>query len=337
MVFEDQKILVAGGTGLIGSNLIKRLLQEGAVVRATLHKKDPIVVDRRIEYVRCDLTKGEDCRRAVDGVKYVFLCAASTSGAATIAANPMVHVTPNLLINSQMLEAAYKVRVAKFLWLGSTVAYPLSERPVREEDLFQGEPYDKYFFAGWAKRFAEILCQMYGMRLPNPMTTIILRPTNVYGPGDDFEFETSHVIPALIRKVIERWDPIEVWGTGDDVRDVIYIDDMVEAMVTAMKNVDSYSAINIGLGKGHSVKEILKIILEIDGYTNARVTFNPSKPTMIPIRLISTTKAEKDLGFVAQIGLEQGLRRTIEWYRESRGLPRRAADKTSNFPTCEGR
>jgi len=322
MLFHDQKVLVAGGTGLIGSNLIKRLLQEGAAVRATLHKKDPVIVDERIEYLRCDLTRGEDCKKVVDGMRYVFLCAASTSGAATIAADPMIHVTPNLLINSQMLEAAYKAHAKKFLWLGSTVAYPVSEKPVREEDVFQGEPYEKYFFAGWAKRFAEILCQMYGVKLPNPMTTIILRPTNVYGPGDDFEFETSHVIPALIRKVVERWDPIEVWGTGDDVRDAIYIDDMVEAMVTAMKELDSYTAINIGLGKGHNVKEILEMILELDGYTNARIAFNPSKPTMIPIRLIDTDKAERKLGFVAKTGLQEGLRKTIEWYRESRKLPR---------------
>lgn len=322
MLFHNQKVLVAGGTGLIGSNLIKRLLGEGAIVRTTLYKRDPAVVDDRIEYVRCDLTKGDDCRSVVEGMRYVFLCAASTSGAATTAITPMVHVTPNILINSQMLEAAYDAQVEKFLWLGSTVAYPVSEKPVKEEDMFQGEPYEKYYYTGWTKRFTEILCRMYGEKLPSRMTTIVLRPTNVYGPNDDFEFATSHVIPALIRKVVERWDPIEVWGTGDDVRDVIYVDDMIEAMVTAMEKIELYTAINIGLGKAYSVKEILQMILKIDGYTDAMVVFNTSKPTMIPIRLIDTTRAETALGFKAKIGLREGIQRTIEWYRESRSIPR---------------
>ena len=308
----------------MGSNLIRRLIDEGAAVRATLHRKGP-VVDAGVDYIQCDLTSGEDCRRAVADMQYVFHCAANTSGAATIATTPMVHVTPNVLINAQLLEAAYEAGVAKFLWLSSTTGYPPSgERLVAEDEMFDGDPDERYFFVGWMKRFTEVLCRMYGEKLPKRMATIVLRPTNIYGIGDDFEFETSHVIPALIRKVVERWDPLEVWGTGDDVRDAIYVDDMVTAMVTAMEKLDSYTAINIGLGKGYSVKEILQTILEIDGYTDARVEFNTSKPSMIPIRLISTAKAEATLGFRAGVDLREGLRKTIAWYRESRSLPRPA-------------
>jgi GDP-L-fucose synthase len=321
-MFNRRKVLVAGATGLIGSHLVTRLLTEGAEVRATVHRRTPTHPDPRVDYVKADLTRGEDCRRVVAGVDDVYLCAANTSGAATIAATPMVHVTPNVLINTQMLEASYEAGIAKFLWLGSTVAYPVADHPVREDEMFVGEPYEKYYFAGWTKRFTEILCRMYGEKLQRRMTCIVLRPTNVYGPHDDFEFATSHVIPALIRKTVERWDPIEVWGDGTEVRDALYVDDMVEAMVEAAARLEGYEAINIGLGKGHSVREMLDLILRADGYEGARVNYDRSKPTMIPLRLIDTSKAERVLDFRARVGLEEGIRRTIDWYRGSRGLPR---------------
>jgi GDP-L-fucose synthase len=318
MLFKDQRILVAGATGLIGSHLTRRLLAEGARVRATHFKRELPIRHPNLETLRADLTRGEDCRMVVRDMEWVFLCAASTSGAATIQATPMVHVTPNVLINSQMLEACYEAGVAKFQWLSSTVAYPPSDKPVREEEMFQGEPFEKYYFAGWTKRFTEILCRMYGEKLARRMTTIVLRPTNVYGPDDDFEFATSHVIPALMRKIVERWNPLEVWGDGSEVRDAIYVDDMVEAMVLAMQKLASYDAINVGLGKGYSVREILQMLLEIDGFNDAKIVYDKSKPTMIPIRLISTEKAERVLGFKAKVGLREGLRRTLEWYRKQR-------------------
>lgn len=317
MSFRDTKVLVAGGSGLIGSHLIQRLLNEDAHVRATYHKTPPVVKDDRVEYIQCDLTDASDCHRACKDMEYVYLCAASTSGAAAIASTPMIHVTPNVLINTLMLEAAYESRVSKFMYLGSTVAYPMSDRPVREEQMFDDDPFEKYYFAGWTKRFTEILCRMYGEKLSETMTTIVLRPTNVYGPGDDFDFATSHVAPALIRKVVERWDPIEVWGDGEDVRDLIYVDDMIEAMIAAMAKVEGHDAYNIGLGKGYSVKQMLNLILSLDGYDNATVTYDPSKPTMIPIRLVDVSKAASELDFRPTIDLEEGLRKTIQWYRST--------------------
>ncbi len=321
MLLRDKRILVTGATGLIGSNLLERLLKEGATPRATLYQNEPVTKAPGVEYVKCDLTRAEDCRRVVNGMQYVFLCAASSSGAATISATPMIHVTPNILINTQMLEASYEAGVEKLIWLGSTVAYPVSDRPMKEDQLLAGEPYHKYFFAGWAKRFTEILCQMYGEKLAKPMTTIVLRPTNVYGPRDDFEFATSHVIPALVRKTVERWNPIEVWGDGSEVRDAIYVDDMVEAMLLAAVKLDRYATINIGIGKGYSVRELLQMTLELDGYSQAKVVYDNTKPTMIPLRLVDTTRAETLLGFRASTGIRDGLRKTIDWYRRSRGMP----------------
>jgi GDP-L-fucose synthase len=134
--------------------------------------------------------------RAVQGVRHVVHCAANTSGAATMASTPMVHVTPNVLMNTQILEAAYAAGVEKFVWLSSTTGYPVTgDRPYTREEMFDGEPFEKYFFVGWMKRFTEVLCRMYGEKLAGrKMATIVLRPTNIYGVNDDFEFATSHVI-----------------------------------------------------------------------------------------------------------------------------------------------
>ena len=316
MALAKKKVLVAGASGLIGSHLTARLLEEGALIRATWHSKRPIVQDERIEYLQCDLTQRDACRAAVKDMEYVFLCAASTHGAATITSTPMVHVTPNVLMNSQMLEAAYEASVRKFLFLGSTVGYPPRDRPIKEDEMFDGDPYEKYYFAGWTKRFSEILCRMYGEKLSRRMTTIVLRPTNVYGPNDRFDFATSHVIPALIRKIVERWDPLEVWGTGDDVRDAIYVSDMIDAMILAIDKLEGYRTINIGFGQGYTVKEFVRTLLELDDYTHARICFDPSKPTTIPFRLVDTSQAERELGFKAQVSLKEGLARTLAWYRQ---------------------
>jgi len=317
-MFSGAKVLVGGSAGFVGANLIQRLLSLGADIRATIHRKAPVIHDKRIEYVRCDLTRMEDCQKVVSGMDYVFLCAANTSGAAVIASTPLVHVTPNIVMNSQMLEAAYFAKVKKFIWLSSNAAYPPSgDRPVKEDEMFNGDPYETYFAVGWMKRYTEILCRLYSEKLKAPMPTVVLRPSNIYGPYDDFEFETSHVMAALIRRVVERHNPLEVWGTGDDIRDWIYIDDLIKALLLAAEKIVSYNPINIGLGKGYSIKQALQMMLEIDGYTDAKIVFNSSKPSMIPIRLIDTTKAETTLGFKPTVGLREGIKKTIEWYRKT--------------------
>jgi GDP-L-fucose synthase len=317
-MLKGAKVLVAGGAGFTGANLVKRLLAEGAVVRATIHRKDPVIIDNRIEYVRGDLTRMDDCQKAVAGTDYVFLCAANTSGAAVIASTPLVHVTPNILMNSQMLEAAYFAKVKKFIWFSSNAAYPPSgDRYIKEEEMFDGDPYETYFGVGWMKRYTEILCRMYSQKLKNPMTTVVLRPSNIYGPYDDYDFATSHVMAALIRRVIERQNPFEVWGTGDDIRDWIYIDDFIDAVILAAEKIDTFNPLNIGLGEGHSIKKALQIMLEIDGFRDAKVVYNSSKPSMIPIRLIDISKAKTVLGFTPKTSLKAGIKKTLDWYRKT--------------------
>ena len=316
-MFKNRKVLVTGGTGFIGVNLIKRLLELGANVVATLHRKPAVIQDERIIYIKCELTNANDCKQVVRGVDYVFMCAANTSGAAVMEKTPLVHVTPNIIMNTLMLEAAYEAGVKKFLFISSNSVYPVTDYPVKEEEMIKTDLFEKYFCVGWMKRFSEILCEMYATKLKKPMNTVVVRPANAYGEYDDFAWETSHVIPALIRKVVERHNPIEVWGDGNDIKDFIYVGDLVEGMLLAMEKIDTFSPINIASGRDCTIKDVLGAILIADNYQDARIAFDSSKPTMIPKRLIDTSKAKELLGFTAKTSLDEGIRKSVDWYKSN--------------------
>lgn len=320
-MLKDKNVLVTGGSGFIGTNLVIRLLKEGANVRATLHKKSPQVdldfSSDRLEYMWGDITNKEDCQKAVDGIDYVFMCAANTSGAAVMEYNPLAHVTPNVLMNTLMLEAAYQAQVKKFLFISSTTVYPLVDFPLKEDD-DNGEFFYKYFCVASMKKFTETMCEMYSTKIKNTMTTIVARVGNLYGEYDDFEWETSHSTAALIRRVVERHDPIEVWGDGTDSKDIIYISDMIDGLILAIEKIDNFDIINLASGASHTIKDTLDVILRVDGYENADIVFDRSKPTMIPRRSINIDKARKILEFNPQTSLEEGIRRTADWYKKNK-------------------
>lgn len=319
MDFRRKKVLIAGGSGFIGTNLALRLAGQGARLRLSVHKKPLQTAIPEAEIVTADLRRPDDCARAVDGMDYVFLCAAHTSGAAAIRTTPLIHITPNVLINTLMLEAAYQARVAKFCFISSGVVYPSTgARPVSEPEAFDGDPADVYFPSGWMKRYAEVLCRTYSEKIAEPMSTVAIRASNAYGPYDKFDFAVSHVTAALIRRVAERQRPLEVWGTGEDIRDLIYIDDLIDGVLAAFATPAPHLAINICSGKGYSVRQILQTLLGVDDFKDAEVRFDPSRPSTIPVRLMDDRLAKERLGFEARISLEEGLRRTLDWYRQHR-------------------
>lgn len=318
-MLKGKNVLVTGSTGFVGTNLLFKLLSLGANIRGTIHNKPAFIGSKKIEYIKVDLTNMDDCKKAVKDMDYVFMCAANTSGAAVIASTPLVHVTPNIIMNAQMLEASYNQGIKKFIWLSSNAAYPPSgNHAVSEKEMFDSDPYEMYFGVAWMKRYTEILCRMYSEKLKNPMVTVVLRPSNIYGPYDDFDFATSHVMAALIRRVAEKQIPLEVWGDGEDVRDWIYIDDFIDAMMLIVEKTETYLPVNVALGKGHSIKQALQIAIEIDKFMDAKVVYNPSKPSMIPIRLMDTWLAEKVFGFKAKTSLRDGIKKTLEWYHDNK-------------------
>lgn len=309
--------MVTGGAGFIATNLLLRLLEEGAQVRATIHQKPLQISTENIETLNADLRDLNACQNAVDGVDYVFHCAANTSGAAVMATTPLVHVTPNVVMNAHLLEAAYEVDVKKFVFISSGAAYPpTGDRPVAEEEMFDADPVDVYYPVAWMKRYAEILCRTYATKISSPMSTLVIRPSNIYGPYDKFDFATSHVTAAMIRRVVERHNPLEVWGTGEDVRDLIYISDFLDGLMLAVEKCDFYDELNICSGTGISIKGILQTALEVDGFEDADIRFDPEKPSTIPVRLMDGSRARGQLGFETTTSLAEGFSRTIEWYRE---------------------
>ena len=269
-MFKNTNVLVAGGAGFVGVNLIKRLLDLGANVSATLYRSDPVLDDARIRYIRGDLRIPEDCATAVAGIDYVFMCAANTSGAAVMAKTPLAHLTPNVLMNISMLGAACQAEVKKFLFISSNTVYPLTDFAVKEDDV-TNEFYEKYFIVAWMKRFTEIVCEMYATKITKPMKVCVVRPANIYGEFDDFEWETSHVIPALIRKIVERHKPLEVWGDGNDLKEFIYVQDFIDGMLLAMEKIEGFDPINIATGYPCTVKDVLNVLLKVDSFSDANI------------------------------------------------------------------
>ena len=245
------------------------------------------------------------------------MCAANTSGAAVMEKTPLAHVTPNVLMNTSMLDAAYTCGVQKFLFISSTTVYPLSDIPLKETDS-NGEFFDKYFCVGSMKMFSESLCKMYSTKIKNPVTTIIVRPGNMYGDYDDFEWETSHSTAALVRRVVERHNPIEVWGDGSDIKDITYISDFIDGLSLAMEKMEKFDIVNLAGGKSYSIKETLDMMLKVDNYKDAKIVYDATKPVMIPKRYIDISKAQNLLGFNPKVSLEEGLTKTIQWYRKNK-------------------
>lgn len=318
MNLQNSKVLVAGGAGFLGTNLIKRLLADGAQVRATLHETPAQIEAEQVDWVQADLTQKADCLKACEGMDALVITAAYTAGAMVIEKTPLALLTPNLILNTVLMEAAYESGIKKVVFISSNTVYPVSDQAMTEDD-HTGEYFHKYHIVASMKHFSEQICEMYAKHVKNPMDVTVVRPGNMYGPYDDFEWESSHVLPAFIRRVIERHDPIAVWGNGEDIKDFIYVEDVARGVATVLEQCSGYNVYNIAGGQGYCLKDILNTLVDIDGYQDAKLEFDATKPTMIPIRLIDVTKAQQELGFTADTSMAEGLQKTLDWYRSTHG------------------
>jgi GDP-L-fucose synthase len=316
MFYKGKKVLVTGGTGFVGTHIVEELLKQDALVRVPVHERKLVIEDNRIETMPADLTKLEDCVAVATGVDYVFHAAGAVAAVGVMAKNPMSAITSNLILTIQMLQAAWTAGVDRFLVFSSSTAYPAADYPIKEEELWEGPTYPFYFGYGWMRRYFERLGEFVASK--SKVKVAIVRPTAVYGRWDDFDLETGHVIPALIRKAVDRVDPYEVWGSGDEVRDFLHVSDLARGCLLMLEKCADCDPVNIGLGKAVTIKEIIQNILKAADYSDARIVFDTSKPSAIPFRMVDISKARRLLGFEPKISLEDGLKDTVEWFK-SRG------------------
>lgn len=308
--------VIAGAGGMMGSHALLRLAnQPGVTVTALYNVRPPQVSAPNIVPVQADLTRREDCARAMPAADYLLLYAGLLAPAPVLARDPVGSVVVNELIVSQALEAAYNAGIGKVVWLSSTTGYPELDRPIVETDMFTADPPDVWYMLGWTTRYGEALCRAYSDKLPRRMPCIVLRPSIIYGEYDHFDDQAGHFLPALLRRVVHREKPIEVWGSGEHRRDLIHAADVVEASLRALSMVDGFATYNIPAGISYSVNEVLARLIALDGYDDAEIRHVEGRPGTIRDRVFDGAKARNEIGFVPAITLDAGLRRTINWYR----------------------
>lgn len=315
--WEDKKILLTGGAGFLGSHILDRLVTTRDVSR------DQIKVPRSKDI---DLRRLEDCRQVVTDSDIVIHLAAKVGGIGFNQKYPGSLFYDNAIMGLNMIESARQVQVTKFVQVGTVCAYPkFAPVPFKEDDLWNGYPEETNAPYGIAKKSLLVMAQAY--RQQYGMNVIYLLPVNLYGPGDNFDPESSHVIPALIRKFVEASErnskAVNILGTGKASREFLYVDDAAEAIILATEKYNKPEPVNLGTGREISIRDLVTMLARLTGF-DGEIAWDASRPDGQPRRMLDTTRAFREFGFHAQTTLEDGLRRTVDWYRETKSVNQNA-------------
>lgn len=313
-IFKDKKILVAGGTGLIGRPLVKMLIEQGAKVRVA-SLDDVLLAHPEAEFFKGNFTNWDFCKKVVKDMDYVFNLLGTKGAVSTGTIKAASFLVPHLIFNTFLMEAARKQGVERFLYASTLGIYPPAFEPKKEDIAWQGPPHHTNLFAGWAKRMGELQADAYKLEFGWDKIAIV-RPANCYGPHDYFGSSSSMVVPSLIRRAVQGENPFVVWGDGSAIRDFVYTDDVAKGMLLALEHAADCTPINLGSGIGVSIKELVEVISSFIPGLN--IQWDLSKPSGEAMRVLDISRAKERLAWSPQVSLKQGIGKTIEWYKQNK-------------------
>jgi GDP-L-fucose synthase len=314
--WQDKKVIVTGGGGFLGSFVVETLRQRGAADIFIPRKRDYDLTDPNvIKRMYDDALQGVDPENAI-----VIHLAANVGGIGANRAHPAEFFYDNLIMGVEMMHQAWKRGVGKFVATGTVCAYPkFTPVPFKEDDLWNGYPEETNAPYGLAKKMMLVQAQAY--RQQYGFNAIFLLPVNLYGPRDNFDLQSSHVIPALIRKAVEAQErgekELPVWGDGSPTREFLYVEDAADGIVTAAEKYNGDQPVNLGSGYEISIKALAEMIVKMTGF-EGKLVWQTDKPNGQPRRALDVTRAREYFGWSARVPFEEGMRRTIEWFKANR-------------------
>ena len=307
---SNKKVIVTGGTGLIGRQIIDLLTEINCNVTSV--SLDDLKLNKNCNYIYGDLTDFNFCKKITEGFDFA-IHTAGIKGSVDVTNNkPASFFIPMLMMNTNFLEACRLNNIKKVVFTSSIGAYSVNEI-LKEKDEFEiAPPMDSY--PGWAKRMAELQIKAYHKQYKTNSFSIV-RPANVYGPGDNFDPNNAMVIPSLINKIINGDNPVKIWGNGSAIRDFIYSKDVAYGIILALINGENSNYYNLGSGKGITIKKLVETLNQILDF---KYEYDIDKPSGAPKRIMDISKANKELNFYPQTDLKKGLQETIDWYKNNK-------------------